>query len=34
MSGLMKIAFWVTVLGQIALLLAFIAVKEDSALQN
>ena len=29
MSGLMKIAFWVTVLGQIALLLAFIAVKED-----
>ena len=29
MSGLMKIAFWVTVAGQIALLVAFIAVKEN-----
>ena len=29
MSGLMKIAFWATVAGQIILLIAFIAVKEN-----
>ena len=30
MTGLMKIAFWATVAGQIALLVAFIAVKENT----
>ena len=30
MSRTLKIAFWATVIGQIILLLAFIAVKEDT----